>query len=181
MAQRQNQGAGRSSRRSGIAAIVGLSLLIAFARQAPALAANPAATGLKVPRFVSLQSDKVNLRSGPGRRYPIEWVLTRKDMPVEITAQFENWRRIRQWDGTTGWVQQHMVTGKRHVIVNKGADRPLYRQPEPASSVVARVAPGVVARLAECRGAWCRIEHANLSGWMRRTDIWGVYPDEAVP
>lgn len=147
----------------------------------PASAADAAAAGPKLPRFVSLQSDKVNLRAGPGRRYPIQWVLTRRDMPVEIIAQFENWRRIREWDGTTGWVQQHLITGKRHVIVHKGAARPLHRQPDPGSPVVARAEPGVVAKLAECRGAWCRIETGNVAGWMRRADLWGVYPDETVP
>lgn len=147
----------------------------------PAFAAGEEPTGPKVPRFVSLHSDKVNLRSGPGRRYPIEWVLTRRDMPVEIIAQFENWRRIREWDGTTGWVQQQMVTGKRFVIVDRGARRAVYRQPDPASAVVARVEPGVVARLAECRGAWCRVETADIAGWLRRADLWGVYPDETLP
>ena len=147
---------------------------------APARAADEDG-GLKVPRFVSLHSDKVNLRTGPGRRYPIEWVLTRKDMPVEVTAQFEQWRRIRAWDGTAGWVQQQMVGGKRFVVVEKGAARPVYRQPEPNSGVVARAEPGVIARLAECRGPWCRVETPDVSGWMRRTDLWGVYPDETVP
>jgi SH3-like domain-containing protein len=137
-------------------------------------------TALKLPRFVSLHSDKVNLRTGPGDRYPIEWVLTRKEMPVEITAQFEHWRRIRDWEGTAGWVHERMVTGKRAVIV-KGGVRPLYREPDGAASLVARVEPGVVARLAECKGAWCRIETADVTGWVRRADVWGVYPDESVP
>jgi SH3-like domain-containing protein len=137
--------------------------------------------GLKVPRFVSLHSDKVNLRTGPGRQYPIEWVLTRKDMPVEIVAQFEHWRRIRDWENTEGWVQEHMVAGRRTAIVAKGAERPLHQEADPASAVVARAAPGVVARLLECRGVWCRVETDDLSGWMRRSDLWGVYPDETVP
>jgi len=158
----------------------GAVALVLLAAQVPALAADED-VGLKVPRFVSLHSDKVNLRTGPGRQYPIEWVLTRKDMPVEIVAQFEHWRRIRDWEGTEGWVQEHMVAGRRTAIVGKGAERPLHREPDQASAVVARAAPGVVARLLECRGPWCRVETDSLSGWMRRSDIWGVYPDETVP
>ena len=159
---------------------VGAVLLLALTVPAPARAADEEA-GLKVPRFVSLHSDKVNLRTGPGRRYPIEWVLTKKEMPVEIVAQFEHWRRIRDWEGTSGWVQEHMVTGRRTVVVNKGGVRPLHQQPDPGSAVVARAAPGVVARLLECRGPMCRVEADNLSGWMQRSDIWGVFPDEKVP
>jgi SH3-like domain-containing protein len=135
----------------------------------------------RVPRFVSLHSDKVNLRTGPGRRYPIEWVLTRKDMPVEIIAEFEHWRRIREWDGTIGWVQEHMVDAKRFAIVAKGGERPLYAQPDSAAAVIARAEPGAIVRLAECRGPWCRIEAAGVAGWIRRSDIWGAYPDESVP
>jgi SH3-like domain-containing protein len=73
-----------------------------------------------------------------------------------------------------------MVTSKRNVVVAGGV-RALYRQPDPASAVVARAEPGVVARLAECQRAWCRIEAGGYSGWVRRAEVWGVLPDEAVP
>ncbi len=150
------------------------------AAQMPVAAADED-VGLKVPRFVSLHSDKVNLRTGPGRQYPIEWVLTKKDMPVEVIAQFEHWRRVRDWDGTIGWVQEHMVAGRRTVVVAKGGMRPVYQQPDMSSAEVARAEPGVLARLVECRGPMCKVETDAISGWMRRSDIWGVYPDEKVP
>ena len=137
-------------------------------------------TGLPVPRFVSLHADRVNLRTGPGDRYPIEWVLTRKEMPVEITGQLEHWRRIRDWEGTAGWVHERMLTGKRAVIV-KGGVRQLFRRADPAAPVVARAEPGVIGRLLECRGAWCKVETGEVTGWMRRNDVWGVYPEESVP
>jgi SH3-like domain-containing protein len=150
------------------------------AAQLPAAAADED-VGLKVPRFVSLHSDKVNLRTGPGRQYPIDWVLTRKDMPVEVIAQFEHWRRVRGWDGTVGWVQEHMLTGKRYAVVAKGGVRAIYREPDGTSGLVAKAEPGVVARLVECRGPWCRIETDDVTGWIRRTELWGVYPDESLP
>ncbi len=168
-----------TSERAIIGAVSAVVLLLA-AGLIPAMAAD-GEVGLKVPRFVSLHADKVNLRTGPGRQYPIEWVLTRKDMPVEVIAQFEHWRRIREWDGTEGWVQEHMIDGRRYVVVGKGGDRSLHQQPDPASAVVARAEPGIVARLLECRGPMCRVEADDTSGWMRRSDIWGVYPDETVP
>jgi SH3-like domain-containing protein len=134
---------------------------------------------LPVPRFVTLKSDQVNLRTGPGDRYPIDWVLTRKDMPVEIVAEFEHWRKIRDIEGTEGWVHQRMLLGRRAVII-KGGVRALYRDADPASAVVARVEPGVIARLQECRGPWCRIEVQTIAGWLHRDEVWGVYPDEVV-
>jgi SH3-like domain-containing protein len=135
--------------------------------------------GARLPRFVSLRSDLVNLRVGPGENYPIQWVLTRKEMPVEIVREFEHWRMIRDWQGTEGWVHERMVWGKRGVVV-KGGIRALHRQPDPASEVVARAEPGVFARLVECRGGWCRIEAAEITGWVQRGEVWGVYPDEVV-
>src|ERR1700761_294948 len=125
-------------------------LALEFLIAAPPAAAAESEAGQKLPRFVSLRSDQVNLRVGPGENYPIEWVLTRKEMPVEIVREFENWRMIRDWQGTEGWVHERMLTGKRAVVV-KGGIRTLYRQPDPASAAVARAQPGVIARLLECR------------------------------
>jgi SH3-like domain-containing protein len=133
---------------------------------------------LPVPRFASLRSDEVNLRSGPGERYPIDWVLTKKGLPVEIVQEFDVWRKIRDNQGSVGWVHQRMVSGQRTVIVT-GAIRTLRADPDAAA--VARAEPGLVARLLECRGAWCRVEAQDIKGWLKRSEVWGVYADEAVP
>ena len=133
----------------------------------------------KLPRFASLRSDEVNLRVGPGENYPIEWVLKRKDMPVEIVEQFENWRRVRDWQGDKGWVLDRMIADRRDVIVD-GAVRVLYRQPDPRSPIVARAEPGVVARLIAFQGPWCHIEVGGFAGWVQRGEVWGVYPDETL-
>ena len=155
------------------------ALLAALLVPAGSLSAAENDPNQRLPRFVSLRSDLVNLRVGPGENYPIEWVLTRKEMPVEIVKEFENWRMIRDWQGTEGWVHERMLTGKRAVVI-KGGIRTLHRQPDPASPAVARAQPGVIARLLECRGDWCRIEASDHAGWVQRGDLWGVYPDEIV-
>jgi SH3-like domain-containing protein len=163
---------------------------IACARLLPAFAAAMLATlplsskaqtttADKLPRFASLRSDEVNLRVGPGENYPIEWVYKRKDMPVEIIEEFQNWRKIQDWQGTNGWILDRMVTSKRAVIV-AGTTRLLYRRPDPSSQVAARAEPGVIARLIECQGPWCRIEAGGYSGWVQRGEVWGVLPDETV-
>jgi SH3-like domain-containing protein len=141
--------------------------------------AGAAEKGLPVPRFVTLRSDQVNLRSGPGDRYPIEWVFKRKGMPVEIVAEFDVWRKIRDWQGTEGWVHQRMVVGNRAVMI-KGEARTLHSSPDPTAGAVARAEPGVVAKLIECRHAWCRVEAQGVKGWLTRSEVWGVYPDETV-
>lgn len=152
-----------------------LALLLVSAAM-PAVAAEKA---LPVPRFVTLKSDQVNVRTGPGDRYPIDWIFTRKDMPVEIVAEFEHWRKIRDAEGVEGWVHQRMLLGRRAIIVKERV-RPLYSKPDPGTSVVARLEPGVIARLQECKGPWCRVEVQGAAGWLKRDEVWGVYPDETV-
>jgi SH3-like domain-containing protein len=154
-------------------------LPIAGLGHGPRAQAAEAQARLPVPRFVSLHADRVNLRTGPGDRYPIEWVLTRKEMPVQIVAEFEHWRRVRDYQGTEGWVHERMLEGKRGVVVI-GAVRTLRRQPAANAPVVARAEPGVVARLLECQGQWCRVDAGETGGWLRRDEIWGVLPDEPV-
>jgi SH3-like domain-containing protein len=156
-----------------------LALTAVVLAAAPLTVAAQSAAGDKLPRFASLRSDEVNLRVGPGENYPIEWVFKRKDLPVEIVEEFQNWRKIQDWQGTKGWVLDRMVTGKREVIV-AGAVRALYRGPDPDSPIVARAEPGVVARLIEFRGPWCRIEAGGIIGWVPRSAVWGVYADETL-
>jgi SH3-like domain-containing protein len=145
----------------------------------PALAAQTG-TADKLPRFASLRSDDINMRIGPGETYPIEWVYRRKDLPVEVIEQFQHWRRIEDWQGSKGWVLDRMLTDTRGVIVD-GAVRSLYQRPDLAAPIVARAEPGVVARLLECRGAWCRIEAHGYSGWVESSEVWGVLPNESLP
>lgn len=145
-----------------------------------AIAAIAAEKAQPVPRFASLRADEVNLRTGPGERYPIDWVLVRKGLPVEVVAEFDVWRKIRDAQGSEGWVHQRMLSASRSVVV-KGAVRILHAEADAASPAMARAEPGVVARLLECRGSWCRIEAQDIRGWLQRSEIWGVLPDEVVP
>ena len=138
-----------------------------------------AGTDSKIPRFLSLRADTVNVRAGPGVRYPVQWVYKRRSLPVEVIAEFDTWRKIRDFEGTEGWVHQNMLSGRRTTIVTR-TTRTLRREAKNAAAAVARLEPGVLGRLLECEGEWCRVEVAGLKGWLRRGEIWGVYPDESV-
>jgi SH3-like domain-containing protein len=168
------------ARRTWVRAVAGVTLgLMTLALQSGvACAAGGGETAL--PRYEVLHADKVNLRAGPGDRYPIEWVYLRKDWPVEVIAQFDHWRRVRDWEGTEGWVHEKMITNRREVIVT-GSVHGLRQSPDPRAGLIARAEPGVMAKLDECRGDWCRIEAGDTTGWVQRSDIWGVYPTENVP
>lgn len=139
----------------------------------------PRSTGLPLPRFASLRANEVYMRSGPGTRYPIEWIYRRRGLPVQIIAEFDTWRKVRDWNGAVGWIHRAMLTGKRTAITT-AADTTLLREPDPGAPVVARAESGVVAQLLSCQGPWCRIEARGLKGWVPRGALWGTLPGEKV-
>lgn len=132
---------------------------------------------LPVPRFVSLGSNEINVRVGPGIRYPIRFVLKKKGLPVEITKEFDVWRKVQTYNGDEGWVHKSLLSGRRKVII-KDYTRTVYRRPKLLSSAVVKLKAGVIARLFTCEGVWCKIEASGFEGWIERNAIWGVYPTE---
>jgi SH3-like domain-containing protein len=140
------------------------------------------ATGLPVPRYVSLKSDHVNLREGPSKDHATKWIYQRAGLPVEITAEYETWRRIRDSEGSEGWVLHSLLSGKRTALVapwkKDAAPFPLRAEPQADSNVVAKLAPGVVANVKKCDGSWCRLKGDGYDGYLAQTNLWGVYPDE---
>lgn len=167
-------GACRSAaRRRLIARALCAALVAADLAAARPAHADSAGEVLSPPRCATLRYGKVNLRVGPGFRYPIDWVLERKGLPVEVTARFGHWRRVRLFDRTTGWVFEHELTDAQAVIA-VGAVRTLRAEPMASGRPVARLEPGVIADLLSCRGAWCRIDVEGFSGWIERRSIWGV-------
>lgn len=141
------------------------------------------ASGLPVPRFVSLKADKVNVRRGPSSDHQVAWVFQRKGLPVEIVAEFETWRRIRDSDGAEGWVYQSMLSGRRTAAVAPWRTEetvPMYSDEGLKGGLVARVKAGVVAELAQCDGEWCEIAAGGYQGYVEQRMLWGVYPGETV-
>lgn len=158
--------------------IVGLAIASFSAlSMAAAQDARLGTSGLPLPRFVSLKSGEVNLRTGPGKRYPIDWIYRRRGLPVEIIDEFEDWRRVRDHDGTVGWVHRFMLVSQRTVLVTVET-RMLRRRPESEAPGLAYLEAGVVADLKDCDKAWCRIEAQGFDGWLRREAIYGTTADD---
>ncbi|MDX2027464.1 MAG: SH3 domain-containing protein [Alphaproteobacteria bacterium] len=135
------------------------------------------ASGLPLPRFASLRSNEVNMRTGPGTRYPIEWVFTRHGLPVEITAEYEIWRRIRDPDGSEGWVHKSNLSGRRMAIVT-GKGRELRRDDNPQSPITAHLETGAMGQILSCKPEWCRLKFEGAKGYLPKSDFWGTYADE---
>jgi SH3-like domain-containing protein len=141
-------------------------------------------SGLPLPRFASLKSDHVNVRGGPNKDHEVAWIYTRPTLPVEITAEFENWRRIRDRDGSEGWVYHTLLSGKRTAYVARSKAQPelapLYEAADRTSPLRAMLEPGVLGTIKRCDGQWCRFAGNSFDGWIEQRRLWGVYPNEKI-
>jgi SH3-like domain-containing protein len=147
------------------------------------------ASGLALPRFVSLKSDRVNLRQGPGMDYPIAWIFQRVGLPVEVIKEFESWRQVRDAEGTTGWVLASALSGRRTALILPWEAKPgQTQQPSVAlrdddsesARPVALVEAGVLASIIGCDGKWCRVSVGGYRGYVQQTKLWGAYPGEPI-
>ncbi|RDD69760.1 hypothetical protein E3U25_23740 [Paracoccus versutus] len=134
-------------------------------------------TNLPLPRYVSLKGGEGNARRGPSLSHRIDWVFRHAGMPLRVVAEFGHWRRVEDQDGAGGWVHYSLLSGVRTAIVTKDM-LDLLARPEPRAEVVARAEAGAIVRLHECSIDWCRVSGGGEKGWVPKTTIWGVDPDE---
>ncbi len=153
------------------------SLVLAAAVLTAAEAAR--AEGPVLPRYASLRHDSVHVRAGPGQDYPIRWTYQRQGLPVQVVKEYDNWRLVRDFEGAEGWVHAGGLTRRRTAVV-MGAVRVLRAEPGDSARAVARLEPGVVARLEKCERAWCRLSVQGHAGWVKQQEIWGVKPGERL-
>lgn len=163
------------SRLHGI--ITALVLLLAAPVPAQEEVTRGAVTNLPIPRYVSIKASEANVRRGPSLSHRIDWVFQRRHLPVQITAEYGHWRRVRDIEGAGGWIHYSLLSGARYVLVTDD-QAPLRRAPEPDARIVARAEAGVVARLGDCKPNWCEVTADHLTGWVKKERIWGVDPDE---
>lgn len=157
-----------------------LALLAAGAALPALVPAAPArAEAAKPPRFASLRGETVHVRVGPGQEFPIKWTYKRPGLPVQILVEAENWRFIKDSEGDEGWVHHGGLTGRRTAVVT-GAVRVLRRAPAEGAEPVARLEPGVIARLEKCDRAWCRVTAGGHRGWLKHGEFWGILPGERI-
>lgn len=169
-------------RKTGLRDVLFASIL-AFLALPAAAASDDAGTGLPVPRFVSLKADKVNVRNGPNKDQDVSWIFSRAGLPVEITAEFETWRRIRDSEGAEGWVYHSLLSGRRTALVApwvKTGTVALREKANADAAVTARLEHGVLGTLKICDGQWCRFTGPGFDGFVEQSQLWGVYPGEKV-
>ncbi len=172
-----------------IIAVAFTVVILGFIASSPELNAQTKTgkTGLPLPRYVSLKSDKVNLRTGPGVEYPTTWVYRRAGLPLEVFEEFQNWRHVRDSEGTEGWIFSSLLSGRRTALVlpwerKKSDSKPttaVYNNNSQRAGKVAIIEAGVIADVHGCDGRWCEVTINAFNGYVDQTKLWGVYPNES--
>ena len=157
-------------------AIAGL-ILSATTLFSQAVAETGPVTNLPLPRYVSMKASEGNVRRGPSLTHRIDWVFTRRDMPLQITAEHGHWRRVEDREGQGGWVHYSLLSGVRTVIIEHDL-LTLHQRPDAEAPVAAALEQGVIARLGKCDETWCRLRSGGYRGWARKDHLWGVAPGE---
>lgn len=134
-------------------------------------------TNLPLPRYVSLKGSEGNARRGPSLSHRIDWVFKQAGMPLRVVAEYGHWRRVEDREGAGGWVYYALLSGVRTVEVVEDM-APLYTRASDKGDVVARAEAGAVLKLGECEASWCAVSGGGASGWMPKSALWGVDPDE---
>ncbi|WP_373235529.1 SH3 domain-containing protein [Cohaesibacter celericrescens] len=141
-------------------------------------------SGLKIPRFVSLKSDRVNVRGGPSTDHKVKWIFRRAGLPVEIVAEFENWRRIRDSEGEEGWVYHSLLSGRRTALISPwqrtGTIVSLRDKPNEKADLAAQAQIGLQVDIKTCEKSWCEVSAKRHQGWLKANLLWGVYPNEEI-
>jgi SH3-like domain-containing protein len=135
---------------------------------------------LPLPRFVSLRADEANARRGPSLDQRVDWEFLHRGLPLEVTAEYGQWRRVQDADGMGGWVHHALLSGVRTALVTAAGPVALRAGPEAGAAVLAMAEPGAIGRIEECKGPWCEIAAGGVSGWLPREALWGVGPDETI-
>lgn len=156
------------------------AMMVASAALAQEAAPDPtrgAVTHLPLPRYVSLKTNEGNARRGPGLTHRIDWVFKRAGMPLRVTAEYENWRRVEDAEGAGGWVHYALLSGSRSALITVPMLE-LRTLPQPDAPVVLRAEAGVIGKLLECRAEWCRMVISGEKGWAVKAALWGADPGD---
>ncbi len=136
------------------------------------------ASGYPLPRFMSLDDDVTNMRTGPGLEYPIDWIYMKEDYPLKVIAEYGNWFKVIDIDGSTGWILRHLLSLKRTAIITNGPQR-LVKSPEEPNAVTVIAEQDVLGTVLSCANDWCEMEVGGLNGWIESKNLWGALDQEA--
>lgn len=135
------------------------------------------ASGYPLPRFMSLDDPKTNMRTGPGIEYPIDWIYYKADYPVKVIAEYGNWRKIVDIDQSTGWILRSLLSLNRTGLIINGSQE-LIKSPDEQTKITVIAEQDVIGQIIQCQKIWCKMEVGGFSGWLKQNQIWGTLEQE---
>ena len=137
-------------------------------------------TGLEIPRYVSLKSNDANIRVGPSKNYPIEIKFIKKNYPLKVLEEYEDWRKVEDFKMNIGWIHKSLISGNRTGIVLSKNNKNIELLNTLGGSVVGEIGQGNIVYLKKCKIDWCYVAVKNFKGWMNKKYIWGVKKNEII-
>ena len=122
--------------------------------------------------FLSLKQDKVYVRYGPGKNYPIKYVYKKKFLPIKVIDKKDNFRRIIDHKKNSGWIHQIMLRKLNSLIVLE--EKIIFKKNSKFSEPLAKLEKGRLVIIKKCELNWCKIETGNYSGWIETNNVWGI-------
>ncbi len=124
--------------------------------------------------FASLRASETNVRSGPGRIYPIKFTYKIKNIPVLVTDEYDNWNEISDYEGQTGWISKSLITKKRHLMIRTSkAFAKIHKSPNSNSRIIFKLENNVIGSYIKCLEDWCKMEVDGKKGWVQKNDLYG--------
>jgi SH3-like domain-containing protein len=127
----------------------------------------------KIPYWASLSQSEARMRVGPSLDYPSNWIYRRRDLPVKVVQVHGNWRKIEDSAGAQGWMHVRLLSDTPTALVTGGITA-LRAAPNDGAATLYRAEPGVVGRLTDCSGGWCKMDVAGQKGFVRADSLWGA-------
>ena len=137
-------------------------------------------TGLEIPRYVSLKSDNANIRVGPSKNYPIEIKYIKKNYPLKVLDEYEDWRKVEDFQKNFGWIHKSLISGTRTGIVLSNDDKTIKLLNTLNGKIIGEIGKGNIVYLEKCKIDWCLVSSGNYKGWINKKYLWGVKEKEEI-
>jgi SH3-like domain-containing protein len=123
--------------------------------------------------FMTLRHDKVNLRQGPSKDYPIKIFYKKKFLPVIVQDSSYNFRKIRDHENNSGWVHISQLSIKKAAIVINNNEI-MFKRATIFSNPVVILKEGRLVKISKCKQTWCKVTSGKYNGWIKKDSLWGL-------
>ena len=127
------------------------------------------------PKYASIKKERAYSRHNASFDAPLEWIYQKKNLPILIIDKYDVWKKVRDIEGTEGWIHTSMISNKKTFINNK--EQNLLKYKDNSKIVNAIVKKGVVGKIINCNEIFCKVKIKPYRGWIEKKYLWGIKKD----